>query len=193
MFGWWFGRKHHKHEDRRWDVWRERWRQGRGWFGITSVPLNFLAFYHAQSLTNIVFLQVPLYVVANDVQSSGVGIVRTGAALLWLVGFAIENAADIQLTQWKLAHRKDAVVGVCDRGLWARSRHPNYFGEWLLWLAYALFALPSAPASPWLVVALLAAVPLVAYYFLVHFTGAWMCEQASLQKSELRRVVYACC
>ncbi|HUZ14270.1 MAG TPA: DUF1295 domain-containing protein [Caulobacteraceae bacterium] len=36
---------------------------------------------------------------------------------------------------------------MCERGLWAWSRHPNYFFEWLGWLAYALVAI--GPAGAW--------------------------------------------
>lgn len=36
-----------------------------------------------------------------------------------------------------------------DQGLWARSRHPNYFGEMLFWWGIWLFALAAHPASAW--------------------------------------------
>ena len=50
-----------------------------------------------------------------------------------------EAMADRQLDQFKQnpAHRG----GICDVGLWSRSRHPNYFFEWLVWLAYPIIAI----------------------------------------------------
>jgi steroid 5-alpha reductase family enzyme len=50
-----------------------------------------------------------------------------------------EGAADAQLAHYRAGpgHRG----GVCDVGLWAWSRHPNYFFEWLGWLAYAIIAI----------------------------------------------------
>ncbi len=56
---------------------------------------------------------------------------------------------------------------VCDRGLWARSRHPNYFFEWLGWCAYPLFAI--APVHPlgWLALS----GPVCMYWLLVHVSG----------------------
>ena len=64
------------------------------------------------------------------------------AAVLWLLALAGESLADRQLATFK---RDPAKVGrVCDVGLWRYSRHPNYFFEWLVWVAYALFALPAA-------------------------------------------------
>lgn len=59
---------------------------------------------------------------------------------LWLAGFAVEVIADRQ----KSALNADpANKGqFIHSGLWARSRHPNYFGEILLWLGIAVIALP---------------------------------------------------
>jgi steroid 5-alpha reductase family enzyme len=182
IVGWIFGRKHHLHEDKRWALWRERWRNGEGWFGLRSVPLNFFFFYHAQSLANAVFLQCPLYLVAHDTSSSGFHTVaRSAAVVVWIVGFAVENTADVQLTNWWKANRKtNDALAVCTVGLWSYSRHPNYFGEWLIWVAYWLFALPSVTSLQ--SVAWLSCLPFVAYYFLVHFTGVFMAEQSSMKR-----------
>jgi steroid 5-alpha reductase family enzyme len=61
--------------------------------------------------------------------------------LVWLVGFGLEVVADRQ----KQAFRADPAHG--DRfittGLWARSRHPNYFGEIVLWVGVAWVAFPA--------------------------------------------------
>jgi len=59
---------------------------------------------------------------------------------LWLVGFVIEVTADSQKTRFSAdpANRGRFI----QNGLWARSRHPNYFGEILLWIGVALTALP---------------------------------------------------
>lgn len=56
-----------------------------------------------------------------------------------------ETLADAQLARWK----RDPVNrgGVCEAGLWGWSRHPNYFFEWLVWLAWPLIAI--APGHPW--------------------------------------------
>jgi steroid 5-alpha reductase family enzyme len=57
-----------------------------------------------------------------------------------------EGVADAQLAHYKAdsAHRG----GVCDTGLWGLSRHPNYFFEWLGWLAYAVIAIGPTGAQP---------------------------------------------
>ena len=66
------------------------------------------------------------------------------AIVLWLAGFALENVADYQLEPLPAASLPEAGTGVCRIGVWRYSRHPNYFGEFLLWVAYALYAWPSA-------------------------------------------------
>jgi steroid 5-alpha reductase family enzyme len=62
------------------------------------------------------------------------------ALALWLMGFSIEVIADRQ--KRKIRARYGPGTFACT-GLWARSRHPNYFGEILLWMGIALLALPA--------------------------------------------------
>jgi steroid 5-alpha reductase family enzyme len=59
---------------------------------------------------------------------------------MWLVGFAIEVLADRQKRQFR--RQADRETDFITNGLWAWSRHPNYFGEILLWFGIALIALP---------------------------------------------------
>jgi steroid 5-alpha reductase family enzyme len=95
-----------------------------------------------------------------------------GAALLVLaiVGEAI---ADLQLRAFK--HNPANHRRVCDAGLWGLSRHPNYFFEWLGWVAYAVIAIgPDGGFSSglgwhwgWLALS----GPLFMYWLLVHVSG----------------------
>jgi steroid 5-alpha reductase family enzyme len=63
-------------------------------------------------------------------------------------GIAGEAAADADLRRFKSDPASHGQV--CDRGLWAWSRHPNYFFEWLGWVAYPLFALAGGWAWGWI-------------------------------------------
>lgn len=74
--------------------------------------------------------------------------------IMWLTGFTIEVIADAQ----KRAFRADATNDgqFIRNGLWAWSRHPNYFGEILLWIGIAVIALPAL--SGWQLVALISPV-----------------------------------
>lgn len=89
-----------------------------------------------------------------------------GIGLLVVAIFG-EAVADSQLRRFQAEqHPKDAV---CDRGLWAWSRHPNYFFEWFGWLAYPLLAIDFGGGYPWGWLAL--AAPACMYWLLVHVSG----------------------
>jgi steroid 5-alpha reductase family enzyme len=94
-------------------------------------------------------------------------------AILWLVALAGESVADRQLAAFK----RDAVNRgrVCDTGLWRYSRHPNYFFEWLVWVAYFVFAL----GSPLGWVAALG--PASILFLLLRVTGIPLTEEQSLR------------
>ncbi len=68
------------------------------------------------------------------------GLIGLAGIALWMIGFALEVIADGQKTRFK---RDPAMAGEFIRsGLWAWSRHPNYFGEIVLWVGIALMAYP---------------------------------------------------
>lgn len=87
--------------------------------------------------------------------------------LVLVVGIAGEALADWQLRRFRAApSNKD---GVCDTGLWKWSRHPNYFFQWVGWLAYPLLAIDITGVYPWGWLAL--AGPICMYWLLVHVSG----------------------
>ena len=96
-------------------------------------------------------------------------------ALILLLGIARRALADAQLQA--LPRRSSQQGQVCDAGLWGWSRHPNYFFEWLGWLAYPVIAI--APAASWGWLALLA--PVFMYWLLVHVSGIPPLEEQMLR------------
>ena len=64
---------------------------------------------------------------------------------------------------------------VCQAGLWNFSRHPNYFFEWLVWVAFFLFAL----GSPWGWVTIYC--PALMLFFLLKVTGIPMTEELAVK------------
>jgi len=89
------------------------------------------------------------------------------AAAVTLIAILIELVSDIQLHRF-LTHRKSGEI--MKTGLWALSRHPNYFGEWLFWAGLALFGLAAVPSAWWwvlpgaiamLVMFLVASIPMI--------------------------------
>jgi steroid 5-alpha reductase family enzyme len=66
---------------------------------------------------------------------------------VWVFGFAIEVAADSQKSRFRAnPENKGRFINT---GLWARSRHPNYFGEIVLWIGVAIIALPILRGWQW--------------------------------------------
>lgn len=94
-------------------------------------------------------------------------------AVLWLLALMGESVADAQLAAFK---RDPANRGaVCDVGLWRYSRHPNYFFEWLIWVASFVFAL----ASPWGWLGIIG--PAGILFLLLRVTGIPLAEAQSLR------------
>ncbi len=89
------------------------------------------------------------------------------AITLFGIGFA--GIADRQLACFakEAANRGK----VCDTGLWAWSRHPNYAGEWLGWFGYAVIALGPDPFAAHLSGWLALAAPAFMYWLLAHVSG----------------------
>ena len=75
---------------------------------------------------------------ANADSSPSVGPLAVIGIMVWLTGFAFEAVGDFQLARFK---RDPANAGkVMDQGLWSLTRHPNYFGDALLWWGIGIVA-----------------------------------------------------
>lgn len=68
-------------------------------------------------------------------------------ALIWLFGFIFEVAADAQKSRFNADPANKGKF--IQTGLWAHSRHPNYFGEIVLWIGVAVIALPVLQGWQW--------------------------------------------
>ncbi|HWU87478.1 MAG TPA: DUF1295 domain-containing protein, partial [Kofleriaceae bacterium] len=119
----------------------------RTWGGRAS--RNFFVFFQAQAaLTGVLSTAFVVPFVASP--GDGGGLRALGAAIS-LVGLAGEALADAQLARWK---RDPANRGrVCDAGLWAYSRHPNYFFEWCVWVGHAVYGLAFYGDGGWIALA----------------------------------------
>ena len=99
--------------------------------------LQFLMTWTIQGLWVSVTLAAGLAAITADVQKP-IGFIGAFGLSLWVFGFAVEVIADKQ----KLMFRRENPDHFITLGLWRYSRHPNYFGEILLWLGIAILALP---------------------------------------------------
>jgi steroid 5-alpha reductase family enzyme len=154
---------HHPKEDRRYAELRRSWG--------TRTNRNMFAFFEMQALL-LAVLSLPALLICMNPRPGLQPAEWVGIAI-WVVALAGESTADRQLQRF----RTDPATrgAVCDIGLWRYTRHPNYFFEWLIWVAYLVFAL-AAPFG-WLAVYC----PALMLYFLLRVTGIPMTERLSLQ------------
>jgi steroid 5-alpha reductase family enzyme len=96
--------------------------------------------------------------------------------LVWVFGFAIEVMADAQKSRFRAdPENKGKFIHT---GLWARSRHPNYFGEIVLWIGVAIIALPTLQGWQW--VTLIS--PVFVALLLTRISGVPMLEKRADEK-----------
>jgi steroid 5-alpha reductase family enzyme len=96
--------------------------------------------------------------------------------LIWLFGFAIEIVADAQKSKFNANPANKGKF--IQTGLWSRSRHPNYFGEIVLWLGIAVIAAPVLQGWQW--VAMIS--PLFVTLLLTRVSGVPLLEQKADKK-----------
>ena len=98
-------------------------------------------------------------------EQTAVGVIYVMGAVMWVAGFVIEVIADQQKSRFRA---DPANAGrFINVGLWARSRHPNYFGEILLWAGIAVMAVPYLSGTQWVVMLS----PLFVYALLTRISG----------------------
>jgi steroid 5-alpha reductase family enzyme len=96
--------------------------------------------------------------------------------LVWVFGFAFEVIADNQKSRFNAdSENKGKFI---QTGLWAYSRHPNYFGEIVLWIGIALIAAPVLQGWQW--VAMIS--PIFVTFLLTRVSGVPMLEEKADKK-----------
>ena len=155
--------RHHPTEDSRYQQLRRDWG--------AAFARKMAAFFQLQAMS-VVFLSAPFFLATLNPAPALHPLEIAGTAL-WLIAISGEALADAQLA----AFRRDPAnrSRVCDLGLWHCSRHPNYFFEWLIWVAYWIFAC----GSPWGWAA--AVSPACILALLLRVTGIPMTEAQSIR------------
>lgn len=156
-------RKHHPHEDVRYQVLRKDW--------AGSLGTKFFLFFQAQALLTVL-LSVPMLLSLRHSAPRVSGLEWLGFAV-WLTGFLGESLADWQMQRFKADAANKGRV--CDVGLWRFSRHPNYFFESVIWWGFWIFAC----GSPWGWVTIYA--PLLILHFLLRVTGIPLTEKCAVE------------
>jgi steroid 5-alpha reductase family enzyme len=145
-------------EDRRYRAIRRRNEPG---FAVKSLYLVF-------GLQGLLawFISLPLLAAATG--SAQPGLLDALAVAIWLTGFGFEAVADAQLAAFRA--RPENSGRVLDSGLWRYSRHPNYFGECMIWWGFYLLAV--AAGGWWTLPA-----PLLMTFLLLRVSGVTLLER----------------
>jgi steroid 5-alpha reductase family enzyme len=161
--------RHHPEEDGRYRQLRRDWAE--------NFSARMFGFFQLQALS-VAGLALP-FLLAMRNSAAFPRPLEIAGMILWCVALGGEALADRQLARFKRHAPRGAV---CDAGLWRYSRHPNYFFEWLVWVAFFVFA----SSSPWGWLGVIA--PAAMLFLLLRVTGIPLTEeQAVRSKGEAYR------
>lgn len=122
-----------KSEDFRYAAMRQKW-------GPAYLLKSFLGVFMLQALL-MTLIATPIVLVNSQTTTSNLNLLDYLGYLVWLIGFIFETIADWQLSEFKT--KKGNKTKIMDQGLWKYSRHPNYFGESLIWWGIFVIGLNS--------------------------------------------------
>lgn len=137
----------------------------------SRINLFHFFFFQGQALLAWLFA-LPAWVIARGASEVSLFWLLTGT-LLAVVAMIGEATADSQLAQFRADPNNQGKS--CRAGLWRYSRHPNYFFEWLHWVAYPLIAI-GVSGGAWLWIA-----PLMMFLFLWFVTGIPYTEKQAIK------------
>ena len=147
-------------EDFRYAKWREE--NGPRWW--------WFSFFQVFLLQGILMWIISAPLIAA--QTSGFPVIITPldmvGVVVWIVGFLFEMLGDLQLMSFKQNPKNKGKL--LTKGLWKFTRHPNYFGEAVLWWGYYIIALASG--SWWTIFS-----PILMTYLLMNVSGVAMLER----------------
>ncbi len=147
-------------EDFRYAQWREDWGK---WFFLRS----FFQIFMLQGILLLV-IAYPIILI-NSSSGKGIKIFDIIGTLIWLTGFIFEATGDYQLLKFK--RRPENKGKIITRGLWKYTRHPNYFGETLIW--WGIFVISLSVRVGWSAVVS----PLLITFLLLRVSGVTMLEK----------------
>jgi len=118
-----------KAEDPRYQNWRKAW-------GRHATLRAYFQIFLLQGILSVIILVPATYTLAHP-YSGSIWLAGAGIAV-WLTGFVFEAVGDLQLARFK--RNRSNSGRIITTGLWRYTRHPNYFGEVVLWWGLYLIA-----------------------------------------------------
>lgn len=152
-----------KGEDERYQEMREKYGSRFPWISL------FLVFW----LQGLIMWVVAFPLQAAQFEAAPLYWLDAIGVAVWSVGWLWESVGDWQLARFKADPQNQGKV--MDRGLWRYSRHPNYFGDFLVW--WGLFLIAAAAGAWWTVVS-----PLLMSFLLLRVSGVTLLERSLRQK-----------
>lgn len=150
-----------KGEDYRYRAMRERSPSTFAWRSLVTV------FWLQAALLWVI--SIPLLQAQRAARPEGLVWLDLLGLLFFLVGFAFEAGGDWQLARFKSDPENEGKV--LDRGFWCYTRHPNYFGDAMVWWSFFLFA-AATPGSLWTIYS-----PILMTFLLVRVSGVALLEK----------------
>lgn len=155
-----YARNKNKSEDFRYKNWREEW-------GNFFYLRSYLQVFLLQGIFLLIIISPVIHVaVAESLQWN----VFTWLGLCcWIIGFYFQALADWQLSVFKSTQKNKGLI--IQTGLWKYSRHPNYFGEILMWWGIFIVTIPFSNSFYFIVS------PLTITFLLAFVSGVPMLEK----------------
>lgn len=142
---------------------------------IKTMPVRFFLTWTLQGLWVLLTAAAALAVITGSEREPNGTVAIIGLAI-WLIGFSIEVIADRQKSKFKADPENEGRF--ITTGLWSWSRHPNYFGEIVLWVGVAVIAVPVL--SGWQYVTLIS--PVFVTVLLTKVSGIPMLEKRAEER-----------
>ena len=142
---------------------------------IKQQPLQFFMAWTLQGLWVLLTAAAALAVITGGTRVP-LGIAGSIGIAVWVAGILIEIVADRQKSRFK--DDPDNEGKFIDVGLWAWSRHPNYFGEIVLWTGVAIVAMPVLQGWQWATLIS----PVFVAFLLIKVSGIPMLEEKADQR-----------
>jgi len=167
-------RNRNKPEDPRYRKWRAD--HGDSWW--------WKSFFHVFLLQGFLMwtISLPLWAASHHTSTNQqISLFDILGLILWISGFLFESISDAQLSSFR--KNKNNKGRTFRSGLWAYTRHPNYFGEFLIWWGFYFF---SVSTGGWVTIFS----PLIMSYLLIKVSGVSMLDKLLIKtKPEYREYI----
>jgi steroid 5-alpha reductase family enzyme len=157
-------RNHGRGEDSRYQAMRQKHGESFWWVSLLTVF----------ALQGLVMWIVSLPVQIGQTEQTPLSVFNYAGVFVWLVGFSFEAIGDYQLARFKSDPQNKGKV--LDHGLWRYTRHPNYFGNALIW--WGIFIVSCSTSTFWLAIS-----PVFMTFLLLKVSGVALLERDLANRS----------